>query len=198
MERVGRGGALGVGLIGAMVLVGWYAGVAELTTFLPGHGSMKPNTAAALVALALAVTMLDRGRLVLPVGVFAVALGSATLLEYVLGRSLGIDLLPGIDLGSDAPRMAKATALSLVLLGSAVIAAARGRTTLMRGFALAALCVAQVAILGYAYGVSLLYSLAGATTMAVHTALSVACFWTRRPHSQVFSGIAPALGGSYG
>lgn len=32
MEQVGRGGALVVGLIGAMVLVGWYAGVTQLTT----------------------------------------------------------------------------------------------------------------------------------------------------------------------
>jgi PAS domain S-box-containing protein len=173
MERAGRGGALVVGLVGAIVLVGWYAGIAELTTALPGGGPMRPNTAVGLVAMALAVAMLNRGRLVLSVGVFAVALGIVTLLEYLFGRSLGIDVPLGIDFGSD-PRMAKATAVSFVLLGSAVIAEARGRTTLMRGFALAALGVAQVAILGYVYGVSSLYSLAGATTMALVTALSVA------------------------
>ena len=108
MEQVGRDGALVVGLIGAMVLVGWYAGVTQLTTAPRGHESMEPNTAVARVALALAVTRLNRGRLVLPVGVFAVVLGSVTVLEHLFGRSLGIDRLPGIDFGSDAPRMAPA------------------------------------------------------------------------------------------
>ena len=174
MERVGRGGALVVALVGAFVLIGWYSGVTELTTALTGHATMKPNTAVGLVALAFAVTRRNRARLVLPVGVLTVALGGVTLLEDLFGWSLGIDRLPGIDFGSDVPRMAPATAVSFVLLGSAVIAAATGRTRLLRGFAVAALCVAQVAILGYAYGVSSLYSIAGATTMALHAALSVA------------------------
>jgi PAS domain S-box-containing protein len=174
MERVGQYGALAVGLMGAMVLIAWYSGVAALTTILPGHESMKPNTAMALLALALAVAMLNRGWPVLPVGVFTVVLGSVTLLEHLGGQSLGIDRLPGIDFGSDAPRMAPSTAVSLVLLGSAVIAAAQGRTRLMRGFALVNLLVAHVALLGYAYGVSSLYRVAGATAMAVHTAVCIA------------------------
>jgi hypothetical protein len=48
------------------VLVGWYADVSSLTTVLPGYVPMRPNTAVALVALGIAVALLDRKRLAIP------------------------------------------------------------------------------------------------------------------------------------
>jgi diguanylate cyclase (GGDEF)-like protein/PAS domain S-box-containing protein len=174
MQRVGRIGALLVGAIGALVLVGWYAGVPALRTVLPGYASMKPNTAVALVAIAVAVVMMDRGRWTVSLGAFATVLGGATLLEYLLGRPLGIDvLLPGIQMGDDDPRMAPASALALLLLGLAVIAGRRGRTKAMRGLALAGFGLGHVAVLGYAYKVSSLYTVGGFTSMAVHSAVCV-------------------------
>jgi len=172
MERVG---ALVVGVVGALVLIGWYAGIAVLTTVLPGFVSMKPNSALALVAIAVAVVMPTRRRwAALALGAFAAVLGGATLLEYLLGRSFSIDrLLPGIDLRGDTPRMAPATALALLLLGSAVIAGRHARPKVMRGLAVSSFAGGQVAVLGYAYGVSSLYTVGGYTSMALHTALSV-------------------------
>jgi PAS domain S-box-containing protein len=175
MQRVGRVGAALVAVTGFAVLVGWYGGVGSLTTWVPGYAPMRPNTALALVALGVAVATLGRRRLALPLAAPAAALGGATLVEYLVDRSLGIDtLLPGIDLGNTPPRMASATALSLLLLGVAVAAGATERAKLMRGLAIACLGVSQVAILGYAYGVSSLYTVGGYTSMALPTALCVA------------------------
>jgi len=173
MERIGRVGAIVVGIAGAVVLVGWYSGIQALTTVVPGYTSMKPNTAVALVALAVAVTMLGRSRWTEPLGAFAILVGGSTLLEYLLGRSLGVDVLPGISVGGDSARMAPVSTVALVLLGSAVIAARRDRAALMRGLAVVALSIGHIAVLGYAYGVSSLYTVGGFTSMALHTALAI-------------------------
>jgi diguanylate cyclase (GGDEF)-like protein/PAS domain S-box-containing protein len=175
MQRVGRIGAALVGVTGLVVLVGWYTGVTSLTTVLPGYGAMKPNTALAFVALAIAVMLLDRGRFALPLGLAVAALGCVTLLESALGRSFGVDvLLPGVGLDRAAGRMAPATATALVLLGAAVVACRLGRALVMRCLAMAALLVAEVAVLGYVYGASSLYTVGGDTRMALITAACVA------------------------
>jgi PAS domain S-box-containing protein len=175
MQRVGRVGAALVAAVGLAVLLGWYGDVRSLTTVFPGYPPMRPNTAMALVALGIAAATLDRRRLAAPLSAAAAALGAATLAEYVLGRSLGIDtLLPGIDLGGIAPRMAPATALSLVLLAVAILAGGQDRARLMRVLAMVSLCVGEIAIVGYAYGVSSLYTVNGYTSMALHTAVCVA------------------------
>ncbi|MEO8518825.1 MAG: diguanylate cyclase [Dermatophilaceae bacterium] len=173
MQREGRAAALIVGVIGALVLVGWYSGVTVFTTVLPGYVSMKPNAALGLIAIAAAL-MSTPGRWTVPLGALSALVGGATLLEYLLGRSLGVDqLLPGIDLRGSSPRMAPATAVALLLLGSAVMARRYAQTTLVRGLAIGAFGLGQIAILGYAYRVSSLYTVGGYTSMAIHTALSV-------------------------
>jgi diguanylate cyclase (GGDEF)-like protein/PAS domain S-box-containing protein len=164
-----------VGAVGFVVLVGWYADVGSLTTVFPGYSPMRPNTAVAFIALGIAVATLDKRRLAVALSAATAALSGATLVEYVLGHSLGIDsLLPGIDLGGDAPRMAPATALSLLLLAGAILAGGHDHARLMRGLAMTSLGVGEVAIVGYAYGVSSLYTVNGYTSMALHTALCVA------------------------
>jgi diguanylate cyclase (GGDEF)-like protein/PAS domain S-box-containing protein len=178
MQRVGRVGAALVAATGVVVLLGWYSGVTSLTTMFLGQTPTRPNTAIGLIVLGVAVAALDRRRLSLPLAVAAAALGGATLLESVFGRSPGsgsIDmLLPGIDLGGNTARMAPTTALSLLLLAASLITGGFGRARPMRVMALTSFGVSQVAVLGYAYGVSSLYTVAGATSMALHTALCVA------------------------
>jgi diguanylate cyclase (GGDEF)-like protein/PAS domain S-box-containing protein len=175
MKRARRACAALAAATGLAVLVGWYTGGSSLTTMFLGETPMRPNTAVGFIVLGVAVASLDRRRLSLPLAAAATALGGATLLESLLGRSLGIDmLLPGIDLGVETARMAPATAFSLLLLGAGVIAGGLDRATLMRVLALVSLAVSQVAMLGYAYGVSSLYTVAGATSMALHTAVCVA------------------------
>ncbi len=173
VERIGRGLAWLVLGLACVVLAGWYLGVATLTTVLPGYIPMKPNTALGLLVLASGVLLpWRRPRQV--AGAAVALLGLATLLELALGRSLGVDtLLPALDLRGQPPRMAFATALALVLLGGSVVATARARLAVMRAAALTAFGFGYVAVLGYAYGVSSLYSLGGYSSMAIHTAVSI-------------------------
>ncbi|MCX6398725.1 MAG: EAL domain-containing protein [Propionibacteriales bacterium] len=173
VEKLGAVASWLVCACGALVLVGWYSGISELTTVAPGYVPMKPNTALALLVLAVSVLNVKR-RSGVVLGGCAGLLGAATLFEFVLGTSFGIDqLLPGIDLAGQDPRMAPATATALTLLGGGVVVGGLGRLTAMRSMAMAALGVAYVAVLGYAYGVSSLYTVGGYTSIALHTAV---CF----------------------
>lgn len=173
MERLGTIASWLVCACGVVVLVGWYSGIVALTTVAPGYVSMVPNTALAFVVLGTGVLAV-RHRAGVVLGGCAGALGGATLLEYLLGMSFGIDLLlPGIDLSGQDPRMAPATAVAMTLLGGAIVAGGLGRPTAMRWTTMAALGVAYVAVLGYAYGVSSLYTVGGYTSIALHTAV---CF----------------------
>ncbi|TFC47069.1 bifunctional diguanylate cyclase/phosphodiesterase [Cryobacterium sp. TMT1-21] len=175
MRVISRVGAASVGVLGLIVLVGWYLGVATVPDSVAGLWTMKPMPALAFVLLAVAVLALDRRRAVLGLGLAVGLIGGLTLAEYILGASLGIDvLLPGIDFGGQAARMAPATAMSLLLLGASVVASRFERTTVMLTLVLAALGVSLVAVLGYAYGVSSLYTVAGLTSMALPTALALA------------------------
>ncbi|WP_104194987.1 bifunctional diguanylate cyclase/phosphodiesterase [Cryobacterium sp. M25] len=174
MRLVGQlGGAL-VGAMGLLVLVSWYVGAGALPPVLRDLLAMKPMAALGLVLVAVAVLAVDRRRLTVTLGLLALMIGALTIAEFVVGRSLGIDvLLPGIDFGGRSERMAPSTSVALVLLGASVIASRAARSAVMLGFAFAALGVSLVAILGYAYGVSSLYSLGGYTSMAWQTALGV-------------------------
>ncbi|TFD81003.1 putative bifunctional diguanylate cyclase/phosphodiesterase [Cryobacterium fucosi] len=173
MRFASRAGAVFVGAMGLIVLIGWYTQALALTTVLPGLVAMKPTTAIALIMLSLSLVLSERRATVL-LGAVVVALGGATLVGYAIGSTLGIDVwVPGINLGGQDPRMAPAAAVALILLGLAVIASRLERTTVMQVLALASLLLSLIALLGYAYGVSALYTVSGFTSVALHTALSL-------------------------
>jgi diguanylate cyclase (GGDEF)-like protein/PAS domain S-box-containing protein len=172
MQRATRVGAVIVGAVGIAALIGWYAGVTALTTVHQGFSSMKPTTALAFVFLAVAAGTLGRGRLAVPLAGAAAVLGAGTLAEYGIGHSLGVDsLLPGIDFHGASLRMAPATALTLVLLGVAVVAGSYDRGAIMRALGWVAFGLSQVAVLGYIYDVSALYTVGSAAPMAPNTAV---------------------------
>ncbi|HSP74595.1 MAG TPA: EAL domain-containing protein [Cryobacterium sp.] len=175
MRLVGQVGAAVVGVMGLFILTFWYIGVDALPPVIGSLLAMKPMAAAGLVLVAVALLAFDHYRVTLTLGLLALLIGALTLAEFVFGQSLGIDvLLPGIDFGGQSERMAPATAVALILLGASVIAGRASRSVATLGFAFAALGVSLVAILGYAYGVSSLYSLGGYTSMAWQTALAIA------------------------
>jgi diguanylate cyclase (GGDEF)-like protein/PAS domain S-box-containing protein len=175
MRLVGRIGAGLVGAVGLAVLVARYYGGGVLGGVWPGLLSVNPTSALALVLLSVALVAFDHRLLTALLGVGVVVVGALSLAEYVFGTSLGIDtLLPGIDLNGEIPRMAPSTAFSLLLLGSSVMSSRLARSTLTLGLAVVALCVSQIAIVGYVYGVSSLYTVGGYTSMALLTALGVA------------------------
>lgn len=174
MQLISR---IGAGLVGAMaltVLISWYANIAALRVLWPGLLSMKPVTALTLIFLSVAVIAIGQRALALPLSVVTAAIGALVLARYILDSPLGIyPLFPGINFGGDIPQMAPATALSLLLLGASVVASLLGRTTLMLTLVVAVLCGSQIAVQGYAYGVSSLYELGNDTSMSLPTALGV-------------------------
>ncbi|KGJ82338.1 hypothetical protein GY21_00785 [Cryobacterium roopkundense] len=173
MQVVSRVAAALVGVVGLIVLLGWYTKAPALTTVLPGLAAMKPVTAIALILLSGSLLLAFRWAAV-SLATIAIALGSATLAGYALRSTLGISgWVPGIDLGGQEPRMAPITAVALILLGAAVIADRLERTTVMQILAHSSLFVSLIALLGYAYGLASLYTVTGFTSISLHTALCI-------------------------
>lgn len=129
--------ALGV----VVVLLGWVIGSSALTRVPLGLASMRPNTALCLllVGSALWLSAVSRpspstARAAIAAAMATTLIGALTLFEIVASVSLPVDqLIPGLDLHGDAPRMAPATALSMLLLGAGVVALLTGRVRLSRG-----------------------------------------------------------------
>ncbi len=173
-NRLAFAAALLAALLGVVVLIGWLTGQQALTSPGPGLVAMKPNVAISLLLLggALALSQLAwlPGHLsgialrnVLSLLVLAIAL--ATILEYVLGQSLGIDQaffreVPGVSTPFPGrPPLAVALALASASLGTLLL----GRR--WRGYhpsqvlAFFTASVGGLVFLGYAYGAQELVSL---------------------------------------
>jgi diguanylate cyclase (GGDEF)-like protein len=162
-------------LLAAIVLVGWQTRDILMMSVLPGFITMKANTAVAFLAGGIALSLMlgkYRSLAAWPAALTGL-IGLATLFEYARG-SLGIDeilfkdpysvYLPG--------RLAPITAANFVVLSVAMIYLSRGK----RGAS--QLCFGVLgfsslfAVLGYAYGVPLLYGSIHYTAMALHTGAS--------------------------
>lgn len=201
MQLGGRIGAAIVGAFGLMVLYAWYTEGAVPAGMVAGLLSVKPTAALVFVLLSLAIIAFDRVRLTMILGAAVLLIGALTLAEYIFAISIGVDtLLPGIDLNGIDPRMAPATAFSLFVLGGSVLSSRIVRSTLTLALALIVVCVSQIAILGYAYGVSSLYSVGGYTSMALFTALALAVLSSATLLQHPLAGLAGLArdGGSAG
>ncbi len=119
---------IGVLAVSALDLVGWWLHMPALVGLFAGYATMKPNTAVTAALLALtALCKRSRGRLQLLSQLLsgaAVLLTAATLLEYITGRSLGIDMLlanvPPERSGDPTGRMAVGTAIDGLLSGCGI------------------------------------------------------------------------------
>jgi PAS domain S-box-containing protein len=164
--------------IGGLALLGWALDVGILRSLLPGVPDMKPNSAIALVLAGGALLSLpDEGRgggafWALTGGV--VAIGTLTLLEYVLGVDLGIDgLIWSGGSGPHPARPAVNTSICLVLIGVALALHGAGGAVRARDQApiLVALAIAFLALIGYGLEEGDLSTIAGYQQMALHTAV---------------------------
>jgi two-component system, sensor histidine kinase and response regulator len=183
-------GALAV-LVGAFVLLGWMFDLSLLKSVLPGKATMKPLTALCFVLCGVTMCLITVGnderivnntrrRLAVVCSSLMVAVGVATLSEYLFAVDLKIDslLFPNALLAeANNPlggRISGAAALAFAFLGIALLLR-DARPRLARLFceilSLATLVVGMVALTGYAYGVESLYSFHAYRSMAVHTAL---------------------------
>lgn len=177
--------ALLAALIGFAVLTGgWIFGNPSIRDIIPGAASMKVNTAIGLILTACAILLGDSSRRILlrsatVMGSFLIALSFATLLEYLTGRSFGIDELFILDSSSGVMmtppgRMAISTAADFLLLGIAILLRDRCRglkTSQVLAVTVAVLCIANV--VAYLYGIANFAGIAFYTTIAIHTSFSL-------------------------
>jgi PAS domain S-box-containing protein len=181
LQAFSGGAALLVALMGTFVLAGWALDLASLRSVAPGLATMKANTALAFLLSGAALWLLQvrrAGRFAGAARAIALAvavIGLLSLFENVLGWDLGIDQLLFRDSFPAGPtsapgRMASATALNLLLVGLALLLLdAPGDAADYP--AAAAGSVALIAVIGYAYGISALYSVGPFASIAVHTAV---------------------------
>lgn len=179
-DWLSRLGAAFVSAAGVVVLLGWVFDVPFLKSMGPGLATMKVNTASAFLMAGVAV--LCSGRLTVvcrtvgrcfSLGVLAI--GAATLAEYVFGWDLRIDQLVILDddVSTLYPgRPAPVTSAGFLLAGVALVDLnwRPPGGSLAKWCALTVLVLGSLALTGYAYDVDVLYRVAPYTSMAVHTA----------------------------
>lgn len=168
-------------LLGSLVLFGWFIHNQTLMAVLPGHVRMKPNAALCFIICGVALSLIRSrgssarrwsGRL----AYFVVGLAALTLVEYVWHLDLHIDQLLFADpFQFPYPgRMAPISAAAFVLAGTSLILSSgdQQRRRVSQALALLLTTVALTSIVGYLYGVPVLYgSYSNANTMALHTGL---------------------------
>ena len=172
--------------IGILVLAGWVTDTETLKSVIPGYPSMKVNTALGFVLGGLSLWLLlmnDQSRAAeVAAGVFAFllfVLGSMTLLQYISGHNFGIDNLifadPHAELSVGFPgRMAPLSALNFTILGIGLLMVViRPGTEPYAGvLAMVAGFTSLLSVLGYVYGVEVLYKFYAYSSVALHTAFA--------------------------
>jgi signal transduction histidine kinase/CheY-like chemotaxis protein len=181
-----KGIAIGAGalttLLGVVVIIGWQTNNVTLVQGLPTFVPMQYNTALGFVMCGLGLLFIafDRPRLATPVGVLAVVIGFATLLQYIFGVNFGIDQLfhdHDITVKTSHPgRMAPNTAVCFTLVGLAVVARSvvqrrRRRSLVSVLLSSLALAFGTVALAGYLGGLETAYGWGWLTRMAIHTSV---------------------------
>jgi PAS domain S-box-containing protein len=153
-------------LIGCVGLLGWIANVQLLKSVAPGLVMMKPNLAFGLTLCGCALLLLTQRsglewarHLAAAMSILVVSLGLLTLSEYIFNWDLGIDgwllrYLPGASGTAHPGRLAPATALSFVLIGSALftvsyLAPVRLRLPLAAGLSAALMVIGAFALIGF-------------------------------------------------
>jgi len=151
-----------------------------LGAFQPGWKAMAPLTAASIGALAIPLIYARTPRRGLFMGLaFSVSLFALTVLasQYIAHADLinpALIRLVGLD-PTLSGRTSVATAMCLLLLGGASIARLRRALGAVEWLANTALLISGIALLGYAYDISNLYSYFIFNTVALSTALALFC-----------------------
>jgi signal transduction histidine kinase len=161
-------------LLACAALFGFAAGVPLLSAFHPGWRAMAPLTACGIAVLAVPLVRRRAAK-----GASSMLVGGLALAELISHALLQRDTLAGVVAGvrGMAPDLAGstsvATALCLLLLAVAAVASARRHRVATELLANATVLIAGSALLGYAYGISDLYSYYMFNTMALPTAAAL-------------------------
>ncbi len=184
-RKIARLGGMLLVLLGILVLFGWLWNVELFTSVLPGRIAMKPNTAIGFLFLGIALFLSTKSNSTgsakarstqlwcAASAAVVVLVGLVTLCEYLFHANLGIDQLLFKDMvPSPYPgRMAHITAFNFYITGLSVLllAFSEKRATVSQALAATSGLSALFAIIGYSYGVPVLYGSIEYTSMALHT-----------------------------
>lgn len=208
-----------VAVMAATALLGAYLGRPWLSGASYGMGTTRPSAALGLLLLALAAVLgsaraahrLDpRGWRWLrwTAAAAAALLGGLTLLEYVLGIELGVDIVPAAGPVSPAPypgRMSIATATAFLLLAGAYLIPQRAHRVgawTAQGLAAAVFATALLAFAGAFYQAEVFRGLSWYTSgLSLVTAVSLLVLaptvWLERPRQAMMRLVmAPTAVGS--
>lgn len=211
LQRSALGAALIVAAIGAAALLGWVLEQPALRSVIPGHVSMKANTAIGMLLAATALASCVRPAW-LPLRISGLAsmavalLGAATLFQFASGIGLGIDTLlfddpEAVSAGRAPGRMSELTAVSFVLVGAiGMMACKRIGAWLGQWLALAMLVLGLFALSAYGYAMGTESGRVAFTPLGINTAVCVFLLALGWLASQPGSGLArvlanPGLGG---
>ena len=208
-----------VAALGVAVLIGWQFEISALKSVAPRLATMKANTALAFLLAGGALSVLGRpsvsgelrGRAGLLLSAAVTVLAALTLVEYLSGFTLGIDQLLFRDAASSvgvthAGRMSFATALCLLLIGSALLTTdveSRRGYRPAEWLALLVALISFIALLGHLYGVQSLQRVGPYASMALHTAsamfvLSIGILFARPTSGLMGLLMSKGAGGAMG
>lgn len=194
--------------LGVSVLGGWMLSFGPVLSVVPGQITMKANTAVGFLCAGsalLSVTRTHRTKrsqmIATGLAAMVIAVGFLSLVEYLFHSDLGIDQLFFADhLQSPYPgRMAQITAVNFCLAGSSLLllslpekhAAWSQLWSLLSGLS------ALLAIIGYLYGVPLLYGSVRYTSMAVHTGIGFLVLSVATVHCRPSQGVMAVFSSPY-
>jgi PAS domain S-box-containing protein len=166
--------------LGVVALVGWALERRALTE-LGTASSLKANSAICLIALGAAVMLMgtDHQRLRTVLEFAAAVVATATIVEHLRSRSLGIDELLFDDRFSPigaAGRMSLGACIALVLAAIGLLGLDSLRRTVRVAAQIPLLgagAIGLVGLVGYASGLDSLYWQTPVTTMAIPTAAAI-------------------------
>jgi PAS domain S-box-containing protein len=163
-------------LIAAAALVGWWAKAPLLSSWGPGLSTMTPLGALCLASLGVSLVRAGEEQgLAFAIGFAGTAVALLNLVLSLFGVVLGTGPEAPAP-GEDPFAMPAATALGLVLAGSAIMLGRLERYDLAATF-LASLsaAIAVFALLGYLTGIDTLYNVTSTSSPPLPTAASLLC-----------------------
>jgi len=185
-EQLPLAAAVVVVLLSIGVLFEWYSGLDPTTGFYPGGLAMVPLTCVEFGMAATALAIASRRDRSFALRVVSITLACLVILvalielaSWIRGRDLGLDLIMfGDQLRRaqwDPPgRMALNTTVGVLLTGLGIVSLHfddRTGTSSSHWFGLVSGTIGFLGLIGYAFGVTRLYSLGDYSGMAISTAL---------------------------
>jgi len=181
IKRIGQASLI----IGVVILIGWAFRITGLESVIPGFATIKVNVAIcfALIGWALIIKNGQQSKSVnisyRVLLILVCLIGGVTLLEYLMHFDAHIDQFfvadpqPPVIPYPFPGRMAYNTAISFTLLAVGLLGLDSRRNKSHTAFQYlfhAVTVISGTAIMGYIYGVSMLYKLSYISSMAIQTA----------------------------